>query len=163
VVDAAPPHARRGDGRRLPLRGDAVTPRDYLLSHAAPAELITRALRALGGLVAAAEASPAVLTPADLSAGAVAPLSASLAGIDAEHATAADARRALPAIVRRLHGALLDEAAVQERERRAHAREGRGDEAELARALEGAAQANARAVKVAARVARLWTTEGEGE
>ena len=57
----------------------------------------------------------------------------------------------------------IDEAAVQERERRAHAREGRGDEAELARALADVAQANARAVKVAARVARLWTTEGSDE
>lgn len=133
-----------------------MTPREYL---SAPArdEARTRALRAFAALIAAAEASPAVLTRRELDAlprGCVLPaLDLALAGVDLDHATPHDARLAAAALARPLRGALLADAARLDAEAdRTHDR----NLAALCRATCETRRAQAHEVKVAATASGLW-------
>lgn len=134
-----------------------MTPRAFLLT-AHRSDAVTRALRAFAAIIAAAEASPAVLTRRELDAlprGCVLPaLDLALAGVDLEHATPRDARIAAAALARPLRAALLADAARLDAEAdRARDRA----IAALCRATCETRRAQAHEAKVAATAAGLWT------
>lgn len=121
-----------------------MTPRDYLLAATTrdPAPL---GLRSLAAVVAAAEARGVVVP-----------------GIDADHSTAADARAALPHVLR----AALDGLAVIEADAiNAHAAQGHGhrDVAHLHRCERETLRALAFELRAAAKVARVGIAAREGE
>lgn len=128
-----------------------MTPRDLLLADAPAgpdspaAERERMGLRAVAACLGCAEAWGVVLP-----------------GIDAPHATAADARRALPHVLR---AALDGLAAHEEDARNAHTAQGHGhrDVAHLHRCERDTLQALAFELRAAAKVARVGIAAREGE